>query len=168
MKFVDREKELAALQILVARRGAQFITVYGRRRVGKTTLLVEWARRSGVPFIYWVAARESATLLLRSFSQTIYQHRYPDNPPDLLFTFPSWEMAFRELAALCQEQRLIVIIDEFPYAVQSEQGLTSYLQNSWDHLLKQTQIVLVLAGSQIGMMVDMMGYQAPLYGRMTA
>ena len=61
MRFVDREQELAALNVILMRSGAQFMTIYGRRRVGKTTLLVEWARRSDVRTIYWVGAREPQT-----------------------------------------------------------------------------------------------------------
>ncbi len=75
--FVDREKELAALNKVLSRPAAQFLTLYGRRRVGKTTLILEWARRSQMPYLYWVAARESSALLLRSFSQTVYNHTHP-------------------------------------------------------------------------------------------
>ena len=172
--FVDREPELEALDVLLARPGAQFAVVYGRRRVGKTTLILEWARRSGLPFVYWVAARSSSTLLLRSFSQAIYNHAHPDtgdarpSAADPLFTYPTWEMALREAAALGQDRRMILVMDEFPYVAQSESALPSLLQNAWDHHFKFTQTVLVLAGSQVGMMIDLLGYHAPLYGRMTA
>ena len=166
--FVDREAELRSLNDILVRRGAQFLVVYGRRRVGKTTLLIEWAQRSQMPTLYWVAAREPSALLLRSFSQSIYAHAHPDRPVDPLFSYPSWEMALREAAALAQNQRLILIMDEFPYAAQSEHALPSLLQNAWDHFFKTTQVVLVLAGSQIGMMVDALSYHAPLYGRTTA
>jgi AAA+ ATPase superfamily predicted ATPase len=166
--FVDRQNELAALNKILSRSGAQFAVLYGRRRVGKTTLILEWARRSNLPFIYWVASKESSVLSLRSFSQTIYNHAHPNNPADAQFTYPTWEMALREAAALGKEQRIILIMDEFPYVVQSENALPSLLQNAWDHAFKPTQTVLVLAGSQIGMMIDLLGYQAPLYGRMTA
>lgn len=172
--FVDRETELEALNALLARPGAQFAVIYGRRRVGKTTLLLEWARRSGVPFVYWVAARESSTLLLRSFSQAIYDHAHPDTgdglapPADPLFTYPTWEMALREAAALGREVRTILVMDEFPYAAQSHSALPSLLQNAWDHYFKASQATLVLAGSQVGLMTDLLGYHAPLYGRMTA
>lgn len=166
--FVDREVELNALDRIAERPNAQFLVVYGRRRVGKTTLLIEWARRSRLPTLYWVAARESSALLLRSFSRAIYAHAHPERQVDALFSYPSWEMALREAAALAQEKRLILIIDEFPYAAQAEHALPSLLQNAWDHAFKTTQIVLVLAGSQVGMMVDSLSYHAPLYGRTTA
>jgi AAA+ ATPase superfamily predicted ATPase len=172
--FIDRETELEALDTLLRRPAAQFAVLYGRRRVGKTTLILEWARRSGLPFVYWVAARESSALLLRSFSQAIYNHAHPDTgngitrPADPLFTYPTWEMAFREAAALGQDRQTILVMDEFPYAAQSESALPSLLQNAWDHAFKPTQTALVLAGSQVGMMIDLLGYHAPLYGRMTA
>ena len=166
--FIDRETELSALNAISNRRGAQFVVVYGRRRVGKTTLLVEWAKRSGLRHLYWVAARESPVLLLRTFSQSIYNYAHPTQPADPLFTYPTWEMALREAALLAAQERLILIIDEFPYLAEANQALPSLLQNAWDHAFKSTQIILVLAGSQIGMMVDLLGYRAPLYGRATA
>lgn len=166
--FVDRERELASLNAILGRGGAQFLVVYGRRRVGKTTLLIEWAKRSGLPHLYWVAAKESSALQLRTFSQAIYNHRHAKQAADALFSYPTWEMALREAATLAQDERLILIIDEFPYLTETDHAITSLLQNAWDHLFKATQIVLVVAGSQIGMMVDMLGYRAPLYGRATA
>lgn len=166
--FVDREAELAALNSISNRRSAQFVVVYGRRRVGKTTLLIEWARRSGLRYLYWVAAREPSALLLRSFSQALYSHSHPHQPSDPLFSYPTWEMALREAATLAQAERLLLIIDEFPYLAEADPALPSLLQNAWDHAFKTTQVVLILAGSQVGMMVDMLGYRAPLYGRATA
>jgi len=71
------------------------------------------------------------------------------------------------LAEACQgEKRHIIILDEFPYAVQSEPALPSVLQNAWDHHLKYSNICLVLCGSQVGMMERLLGSEAPLYGRM--
>jgi len=68
---------------------------------------------------------------------------------------------------LIADQPLILIWDEFPYAVESDPSLPSHLQAAWDHLLKDKPLILVLAGSHIGMMVDLLNYQAPLYGRTT-
>ena len=58
-RFVGRQRELAELRDLAAEPGPQFLILYGRRRVGKTTLLLHWARESDLPFVYWVANRSS-------------------------------------------------------------------------------------------------------------
>ena len=69
---------------------------------------------------------------------------------------------------MAEGRRFILILDEFPYAVESDNALPSELQNAWDHDLKGSNLVLVIAGSHVGMMVKMQEYQAPLYGRFTA
>jgi AAA+ ATPase superfamily predicted ATPase len=167
VRFVGRQHEMADLSEMVKEPGAQFLIMYGRRRVGKTTLLLHWAQQSGLPFVYWVADRLSPALQLRSFSQALYNKMYPDTPADAEFTYPTWEMAFQQAARAATDQRLILILDEFPYLAEAEPGLPSVLQNLWDHHLKQTRIVLVLAGSHIGMMSRLLHYHAPLYGRFT-
>ena len=69
--FIGRQREMAELDSLTAEPGSQFLILYGRRRVGKTTLLLHWAQESNLPFVYWVANRLSPTIQLRSFSQTL-------------------------------------------------------------------------------------------------
>jgi AAA+ ATPase superfamily predicted ATPase len=78
-----------------------------------------------------------------------------------------WEPLFTQIARLIDDRREIMIWDEYPYAVESDRSLPSHLQAAWDHLFKDKPILLVLAGSHIGMMVDQMQYNAPLYGRFT-
>jgi AAA+ ATPase superfamily predicted ATPase len=168
MRFIGRERELNDLRKLVAEPGAQFLIMYGRRRVGKTTLLLHWARESQLTFVYWVASRLSPAIQLRSFSQALYNALEPDAPADPEFTYPSWEMALKRAAHAAANQRLILILDEFPYLAEAEPGLPSVIQNIWDHELKESQIALILAGSHMGMMTRLLHYQAPLYGRFTA
>ena len=69
--FVDREQELAELNALLARPGAQFVLVLGRRRIGKTTLLTIWAAQTGLPTLYWVAKRDPKKLLMADLARTI-------------------------------------------------------------------------------------------------
>jgi AAA+ ATPase superfamily predicted ATPase len=161
----DRERELEELDYVLHETGAHFLTVSGRRRLGKTTLLVEWSRTSGVPTIYWIASRVSTVQLLRSFSQATYSHAHPDVPTDPDFSYPTWEMALRQVGELAHTRRFIVILDEFPYAVEVEPALPSVLQNVWDQALKQTQVYLILCGSHVGMMEELHAHQAPLFGR---
>ena len=166
-RFIGRQREMAELRDLAAEAGAQFLILYGRRRVGKTTLLLHWAQESGLPFVYWVANRLSPAIQLRSFSQVLYNAAHPDTPADAEFTYPTWEMALKQAVLMAAGLRLVLILDEFPYVAEAEPGLPSVVQNAWDHHLKQTQVFLVLAGSHIGMMTRLLHYHAPLYGRFT-
>ena len=166
-RFVDRQRELRELDTLLEREEAQFVVVYGRRRVGKTTLLLHWVRQSGHPYIYWVARRETAEASRQGLARALWRWAYPEaegpEPP----RFDSWSLLFEQMARMLGDQPLILIWDEFTYAVESDPSLPSYLQAAWDHLLKDKPLILVLAGSHIGMMVDLLNYQAALYGRTT-
>jgi hypothetical protein len=85
------------------------------------------------------------------------------------FTYSSWEAAFRELARLTLKRRCVVIIDEWPYLAESVPGIASILQAAWDHHLKDSNVVLVLAGSHFRMMHDeLLAPSGALYGRTTA
>ncbi|MEW5987532.1 MAG: ATP-binding protein [Chloroflexota bacterium] len=163
-EFIDRQPEMAALNKLLGTQGGQFVMVYGRRRVGKTTLLRHWVEQSGRPTVYWIARREPAEAVRYSLARAFWQSLGRGQPP----RFDSWEPLLEEMANLINERPFILIFDEFPYAVESDPSLPSHLQAAWDTLWQDKPIILILAGSHIGMMVDLLNYQAPLYGRFTA
>lgn len=166
VRFIGRERELAALEEMWTRRGAQFLVTYGRRRTGKTALLLRFAQ--GKPYLYWPASQSSATYLLRSFSQALWNHANPTNPASADFSFSHWEQALRFVREMAAGQRLLLIVDEFPYVTKADPSLPSVLQNIWDHHLKETSLFLALAGSHVGMMENtVLSYKAPLYGRAT-
>jgi hypothetical protein len=137
MDFINRERELAALERLWARaqEEAQLVVVYGRRRIGKTTLLRRFVQ--GKPTIFWTAENTSAANLLREPSQALWRYVNPDTQPDAAFTFGSWEQAFHYAGQLAGEQRLAVVIDEFPYAAGAVPALPALLQRLWDEFLTQ-------------------------------
>lgn len=167
--FVNREEELADLDSLLERDGAQFVLVYGRRRIGKTTLLTTWAKQTGFPTLYWVAKRDPKEALMNSLAETIWLWEHPgafEAPVDLRPR--SWEALFRMTAQAIGDRRVIVILDELPYAVQQDRGVASHIQAAWDHLFKDSNILLFLSGSHIGIMTDLIANQSPLYGRLTA
>lgn len=165
-KFVGRQRELDELNQVLAQGGAQFLLVYGRRRVGKTTLILRWAQQTGRPVIYWVATRDTPAQVRLGFTQALWAWAYPGS--QAVPRFDTWSEVFETAAQLIGDQSVILIMDEFSYAAESDSALPSNLQAAWDHLFKDRNATIVLAGSHIGMMVELMGYHAPLYGRFTA
>ena len=151
--FVGRTQELAELDDLLAWKGNQFILVYGRRRVGKTTLILHWARSTGRPVIYWVAARDTPDQVRQGFVRAIWDWAHPGE----LGTprYDNWEEPLKLAANLIGDQPAILIMDEFSYAAESDPSLPSYLQAAWDHQFKNSNATLVVAGSHIGMMVNL-------------
>ncbi len=165
-RFVGREKELAELNTVLEDGGAQFIIVYGRRRTGKTTLVLRWAEMTGRPVIYWVATHDTPTQVRLGFTQALWAWAYPGS--QAVPRFDTWTEVFETAHSLIGDQPVILIMDEFSYAAESDPSLPSNLQAAWDHHFKDSNITIVLTGSHIGMMVDLMAYHAPLYGRFTA
>jgi AAA+ ATPase superfamily predicted ATPase len=119
------------------------------------------------PHIFFIATLSSDSDQLAAFSQKIYGFTHQTTPTG--FTFPSWEAAFQALADLPMQPRPVVILDEFTYLISGNKAIPFILQKVWDEKLKNTRLMLVLCGSYIGMMeTEVLGYQAPLYGRRTA
>jgi len=166
MAFFGRGRELALLDQMCAKPGARMFLLYGRRRVGKTELLKHWIQTRKHPALYWQAELFPSKIQLAQFSQIIQQSRFPTQPIAPDFTFGSWEHAFLEIAQLARKTRLVVVLDEFTYALTQEPALASTLQKVWDHHLKETQVALILSGSHAGMIArSALAYRAPLYGR---
>ncbi len=160
--FIDRRAELANLEARYRSGHAELFILYGRRRVGKTELLRHFC--ADKPHVFFIATLSSDRDQLAAFSQDIWRLTHADAPAG--FTFPSWEAAFRALADL--PGRPIVVLDEFTYLISGNKAIPSLLQKTWDETLRNTQVLLILCGSYVGMMErEILGYQAPLYGRRT-
>ena len=99
-RFLDRQRELDLINNLWNSKNAEFLILYGRRRVGKTALLTEWIQRTSRRSLYWVASPTSSALQLRSFSQAIYNFANPNVPAPDAFTYATWEQAFQQVANL--------------------------------------------------------------------
>ena len=169
MSFVSREMELALLDDLYQRAGAQFLILYGRRRIGKTALVTRWSGAVDAPYLYWMASQTSATNQLRNFSQALFQFLNPNTAVTPTFSYPTWDAAFAEVARLAANQRVVIVLDEFTYVMQADPEVPSLTQKAWDHHLKESQVFLILMGSLAGIIQRAtLDYQAPLYGRATA
>ena len=83
-------------------------------------------------------------------------------------SFKSWEEAFKFLADKSKKERILIIIDEFPYMVNGNSSIPSILQNIWDLNLKNSKLMLVLCGSSMSFMEkELLSVKNPLYGRLT-
>ncbi len=168
--FISRKQEIETLNSYWQRPEASLLITYGRRRVGKTTLLTHWLKQHSIPHaLYWVAQPSAAADQLRQFSQALYRFANPDGTLLNTFSYQSWEQALEQVARLAETKRLTLIIDEFTYLLARTPELAGLFQNVWDHLLKQRNLLLILCGSHLGMMQrHVLAYQAPLYGRASA
>lgn len=168
MEFLDRVDEVAMLNEFVARKGAQLVMMYGRRRVGKTTLLIRWAEQTNLSVLYWVAKRDTKEAMMLSLAQAIYNWEHDLDFNSVALRPQNWEEVFAMLAQALGNKRAIVILDELPYILEQDSSFGTHLQAAWDHLLKQSQSIVLLSGSHIGMLTNLTTYHAPLYGRLTA
>jgi AAA+ ATPase superfamily predicted ATPase len=163
--FVNRVSELELLEKRYASGKAEFFVLYGRRRVGKTELLARFCE--GKRSIFFVSDLGSEISLRTALSAAVNAVLFGPNQMNAVYS--TWEDLLHALAQAAQSERLVVVLDEFPYLVTAHPPLATILQRVWDQTLKNSQIMLILCGSYIGMMEEtVLGYQAPLYGRRTA
>jgi hypothetical protein len=163
--FFNRVAELDLLEKRYASGKAEFFVLYGRRRVGKTELLARFCE--GKRAIFFVSDLGSEISLRTSLSAAVNSVLFGLNQMSAVYS--TWEDLVHALAQAAQNERLVVVLDEFPYLVAAHPPLATILQRVWDQTLMNSQIMLILCGSYIGMMEEtVLGYQAPLYGRRTA
>ena len=164
--FVDRRQELEFLNSLLTRRHpgpAQLALMFGRRRVGKSELLLHWAAQSGLNSIYWEAVKENATQQRRRLLAKIMNVPVTSVP-----VYRSWPELWDAAAPLLQGKRQILILDELPYAADADSAMLSALQYAWDQHFQKSEIVLILCGSHVRVMQTLFARQSPLFGRMNA
>ncbi len=164
--FVDRQQELDFLNSLLTRKHpgpAQLILMFGRRRVGKSELLLKWATQSGLNYIYWEAVKENATQQRRRLLAKIMNVPLASTP-----IYHSWPDLWDAAAPLLLAKRHILILDELPYAADADSAMLSALQYAWDQHFQKSESILALCGSRVHVMETLFARQSPLFGRMTA
>lgn len=140
------------------------VLVWGRRRTGKTRLLGRFVE--GKRAVFYGATEQSSEAELRGLSQAARESFQPSGGDLLaLGDFPTWDAAFTYLGERAHRERLIVVLDEFPYLVEAEPALPSIIQRFWDHTGRETKLRLVLCGSAQAVMEDLQTRRAPLFGR---
>ena len=164
MKFIGRQSELTKLNEEYARDNG-FVIIYGRRRVGKTTLIKEFLKNK--TSFYFLATEELESQSMKRLAGVIA--RTTENPLLQRAVFSDWMDLFRIVADYHSDEKKVLVIDEFPYLVKSNPAFPSILQHAWDELFSGRNTMLILCGSLIGMMQKhALAYDSPLYGRRTS
>ena len=195
--FVDREEEMAFLMSRYQTPVPECIILYGRRRVGKTTLSARFLDE--VPGFYFLASEEGTKSNIRDFSH--YAGEYLKDPDFERSTYPDWPAVMKALVGhrnfysshtpanaptntpantsanppenipanpSANGGKVVIIIDEFPYLIARDRATPSVFQKVWDQVLSREQVMFVISGSSVSAMEhDVLGYTSPLYGRRT-
>lgn len=167
MSFFGRAAELGTLAEAWRSPKSAFIPIYGRRRTGKSRLIVEFA--AGKPAIYHVGKQAPAALQRREFLDLAATAL--DEPLLRQVNPDTWAEVFR----LVEERwkgpgKLLLALDEFQWTTESSPELPSVLQEAWDRRWQKSgRIMLILCGSYLGFMErEVLGRKSPLFGRRTA
>ena len=162
--FHCREQELSTLNKRYQKNTFECMIIYGRRRVGKTSIINEFSKDK--PTIFFSALNASAQENLEALSQAIHSYSNPyavDAP-----IYPNLDSALNAITELARKERLIFVIDEYPYLAKADASISSRLQHLIDHVWEKGNLFLILCGSSMSFMENqVLGYESPLYGRRT-
>ena len=164
--FVGRQKELQILNELYESNKFEMLLLHGRRRVGKSYLLANFVSKHPTNKIYFTAdkagEKENVFRFVQEMKKIIHTNDYVD-------LFEKWYDVFSLIDEKIIDKKLIIIIDEFTYLLYQNPEFDSVLQNAIDRILKNKNILLILCGSEISVIEDLLSNSnKPLYGRKTA
>ena len=164
-KFIDREAEMATLQNEYERKGSALVILYGRRRVGKTTLITEFIKDKKA--LFFLASEESEVQNRNAFKEKaadFINHELLKNAE-----VRNWDVIFKAITDTVFDSKPVIVIDEFQYIGKTNAAFPSIFQRIWEELLKDKSIMVILCGSLISMMESQtLAYNSTLYGRRTA
>lgn len=161
--FIGRKIELESLEAAYAKDNFQMCILYGRRRVGKTTLINEFIR--GKDHISFTAIKGSLSRNLDLFGESVLDYFMPGMTG---FNFKDIKDIFQIISKNIGDQKLIIAIDELPYLAEADESFLSLLQIEIDKNWLHKKIFLILSGSSISFMEqEILSSKSPIYGRRT-
>lgn len=164
-KFIDRKAEMKTLEAEYSREGSALVILYGRRRVGKTTLISEFIKDKKA--LFFLASEESETQNRNNFKDKAADFIESDLLKNA--SVSSWDSIFKAIMDTKFETKPVIVIDEFQYIGKSNPAFPSIFQRIWEEILKNKSVMVILCGSLISMMESQtLNYDSPLYGRRTA
>lgn len=165
-QFIGRKKEIALLESLYNSDKFEMLILHGRRRVGKSYLLSHFAKLHQNNTVYFTADKRSEKNNVQNFCQELKRVL---NAGDFLNSFSTWNDLYSFIKTKEINDRLVLIIDEFTYLYNSNPAYDSGLQNAIDKILKNKNIFLILCGSEVSVIEEIIDNSTkPLYGRKTS
>lgn len=163
MDFVNRTTELAELRRWWKAHRPRPAMVWGRRRVGKTALLAEFAQ--DIPALFHTGTGQAVAGELADLSRKVAA-LHPRPLRDLAVRpYRDWQEALDDLAGIAESSPLLVVLDEFPELVRATPELPAVIRAFLDRVHGHTELRLLLCGSAVQYMEAALEYRAPLYGR---
>lgn len=174
IEFVGRHQELRALKWVLGRiregiggrAPGECVQLRGRRRIGKSSLVEEFLRRSKTPAVFYTAAQRGPDEELASFWEAVATSNLEGRQMATDVRPTDWPGAFRTLASLLPDDKpTAVVIDELPYLIEQIAGFESILQRAWDTQLGRKPVLFLLIGSDLAMMEALTRYDRPFHQR---
>lgn len=163
-KFIGRKDELASLQELYNKKGFQMAVLFGRRRVGKTTLVNRFIEINKCKSVSFVSTEMPEAELLERMGNDALDSLAPNLSGKL--KFDSFDSIFDFIAEESEKEQIVFVIDEYPYLAKSCTYMNSLLQKYIDNKWKKSNLFFILLGSLVSFMrEDVLGSSAPLHGR---
>ncbi|MCJ1976346.1 ATP-binding protein [Lactococcus paracarnosus] len=160
--FFGREKELSKLEQQYQSDKFEFPVIYGRRRVGKTELIKHFLQDKKAIYFQGIAGTDKQNL--EALAKTIFEYRNKSFSDEL--TYQSMAGALDDITALMKAEKLVFVIDEFPYLAEASPSISSLLQYYIDHQWKALDSMLILCGSSMSFIEkQVLSAKSPLYGR---
>jgi len=161
--FVGREKELKSLESIYQKKGFGMTIIYGRRRVGKSTLIREFVKDKRTAF--YTATKVGAERNLELFSKQVLEIL---DPAISAAAFPSLESVLDIITERVQknDKKLILVIDELPYWAEKDEALLSIFQKYIDTQWLDKNMMVILCGSALSFMEKkVLSEKSPIFGR---
>lgn len=161
--FIGRERELQSLEKVYAKNGFGMTIIYGRRRIGKSTLITKFIK--GKKAIFYTATKVGADRNLELFSKQVLDVVDPDYSG---LAFSSLENVLDILTKKVSEsdEKIILVIDELPYWAEKDEALLSILQKYIDTKWSDKNLMMILCGSALSFMEKkVLSEKSPVFGR---
>ena len=159
--FIGRERELSYLNEFYEKSGIGMTIIYGRRRVGKSTLIAEFVKDKKT--IFYTATRVGKERNLELFSRQVTELFFPGIEN---ITFKSTEAVFDFIKQNIAGEKIVLVIDELPYWAEKDEAFLSVLQKYIDTVWNHTNLKIILCGSALSFMENkVLSEKSPLFGR---